>query len=257
MLSALILTFNEEPNIGRCLERLAWARQVLVIDSFSTDATVEICRRFPNVRVLQRAFDLHSIQWNFGREHCSHDWILALDADYIIPEAAAKEIQKLEFGGGVDAYFTRFDYCIEGRRLRACLYPPRAVLFKKSSCTYIQDGHTQLLKIGGKSEWLEGRILHDDRKPLARWLSNQVHYATLEAAKLRSTPRIELRIQDRLRRMIVIAPFMVFFYTLIGRGLILDGWAGWYYVFQRTIAEILLSLKLIEKKLKGEGASGE
>ena len=250
-LSSLILTFNEAPNVGRCLERLAWAREILVIDSFSTDATVEICKRFPNVRVLQRAFDSHANQWNFGREQAAHDWVLALDADYIIPGDTAREIQNLNPAPGMDAYFARFIYCVNGRPLRACLYPPRAVLFNKKTCTYIRDGHTQLLKTAGGANatgWLKSRILHDDRKSMGRWLSNQADYAALEATKLTSASSSELRMQDRLRKMIVIAPFLVFFYTLVGRGLILDGWPGWYYVFQRTIAEILLSLKLIEHR---------
>jgi hypothetical protein len=63
-------------------------------------------------------------------------------------------------------------------------------------------------------------------------------------------PSTQLNLPDRLRRKIIIAPFLVFFYTLIFKGLILDGWPGWYYVFQRTLAEMLLSLKLIEQKLK-------
>ena len=252
MLSCVILTFNEEPNIDRCLQRLAWVDEIIVVDSFSTDATVEICRRFPNVRVLQRAFDSHANQWNFGCEQTLHNWILALDADYIIPDDCAREIRNLKPASGVEAHFARFIYCVNGKPLRACLYPPRAVLFDKKSCTYIQDGHTQLLKANGGDAafgWLNSRILHDDRKSLARWLSNQAHYAALEAAKLGAVSSKGLRMQDRLRKRIVIAPVLVFFYTLIGRGLILDGWAGWYYVFQRTIAEILLSLKLLEKKL--------
>jgi len=61
-----------------------------------------------------------------------------------------------------------------------------------------------------------------------------------------------LNLADRLRRWIVPAPFMVFFYTLVVKGLIFDGWRGWYYVLQRTFAEILLSLRLIEAKLSPE-----
>jgi hypothetical protein len=57
-------------------------------------------------------------------------------------------------------------------------------------------------------------------------------------------------VQDRIRRQIIFAPALIFFYTLFGKGLIFDGWPGWYYVFQRTLAEVLLSLRLIEQKLK-------
>src|ERR1700719_2256506 len=62
----IILTYNEGPNIGRCLERLTWAREVLVVDSYSNDNTVAICVSYPNVRVVQRRFDSHTEQWNFA-----------------------------------------------------------------------------------------------------------------------------------------------------------------------------------------------
>jgi hypothetical protein len=96
-------------------------------------------------------------------------------------------------------------------------------------------------------------IDHDDRKPLSHWLRSQDRYSKLEAAKLAGTPAAILTFPDRLRRKIIIAPFLVSFYTLLAKGLILDGWPGWYYGFQRTFAEILLSLRLLEEKLKLEG----
>jgi hypothetical protein len=92
-------------------------------------------------------------------------------------------------------------------------------------------------------------IDHDDRKSLSHWLWSQDRYARLEAAKLLETAAAQLRLQDRLRRKIVLAPALVFFYALFGKGLILDGWPGWYYAFQRTLAEIILSLRLLEAKL--------
>jgi hypothetical protein len=67
-------------------------------------------------------------------------------------------------------------------------------------------------------------------------------------ARLRS-PREQLNARDRIRCRVVLAPAFVLFYTLLGNGLILDGWPGWYYAFQRTLAEMLLSLRLMESKL--------
>jgi hypothetical protein len=148
------------------------------------------------------------------------------------------------------AYAVHFRYCVWGQPLRGTLYPPRAVFFQKDKCRYEQDGHTQRLKINGKIGWLNGRISHDDRKPLSHWLWAQDRYSTLEVGKLNSTPVAQLNFPDRLRRRIVLAPPLIFLYTLFGKGLILDGWPGWFYVFQRTLAEIILSLKLIENRLK-------
>ena len=100
---------------------------------------------------------------------------------------------------------------------------------------------------------LHNRMLHDDRKPLSRWLASQAKYAEQEAELLLSTPTSELRIQDRLRRMIVITPWLVPLYCLtVGRG-VLDGWAGIFYALQRGVAEAVLALKLIETRLKMGG----
>ena len=65
-ITVMVLTFNEEPNIDRCLERLRWASRVLVVDSFSTDRTLEIVRGYPNTTIIQRAFDTFAGQCNFG-----------------------------------------------------------------------------------------------------------------------------------------------------------------------------------------------
>jgi glycosyltransferase involved in cell wall biosynthesis len=281
-ITPLILTFNEAPNIGRTLEKLRWAKEIVVMDSFSADETCEIARCEPNVRLVQRAFDNHTAQWNFGIDQCTTSWVLALDADYVLSGELIQELrgkaetlktdmlksdgQRTEYGGrktedgrrrswsgdqgGVVAYQARFRYCIQGQPLRGTLYPPRAVLFLKDKCRYEQDGHTQRLRVDGATGWLRGVIDHDDRKPLSQWLWAQERYAALEAQKLLGHSAAKMPLQDRIRRRVVLAPGLVFFYTLLGKGLILDGWAGWYYAFQRTLAEMMLSLRLIEKKLK-------
>ncbi|MGB2788468.1 MAG: glycosyltransferase, partial [Dokdonella sp.] len=65
-ITPLILTWNEEANIARTLAKLAWAREVVVVDSGSTDSTHAICESFPNVRLVARPFDNHATQWNYG-----------------------------------------------------------------------------------------------------------------------------------------------------------------------------------------------
>jgi hypothetical protein len=104
----------------------------------------------------------------------------------------------------------------------------------------------------GLLRWLSGKIYHDDRKPLSRWIQEQDRYSKLEARHLLSKQIDELSAQDRLRRKIFFAAPMMFLYLLFGRGLILDGWPGWFYVAQRTIAELLLSLRLLVEREKVE-----
>ncbi len=249
-ITPLLLTYNEAPNLVRTLAPLAWAREIMVVDSGSTDETVALARSFPNVRLVVRPFDNHTAQWNFGLDQCRTDWVLSLDADYVLPPAFPGELRSLTTDETVSAYFSRFRYCILGRPLRGTLYPPRAVLFRRDRCRYVPDGHTQMLHIKGQTAFLETRIDHDDRKPLSHWLWAQDRYARLEAAKLAAAAVEGLSLPDKLRRQRILAPLIVFVYTLLVKGLIWDGWAGWYYVFQRTLAEIILSLRLLEATLQ-------
>lgn len=246
----LILTWNEEANLWRCLERLSWAREVVVLDSGSTDGTAAIAAEFPNARVLVRPFDDHTTQWNFGVDATGSPWVLSLDCDYVLGAGFEQELASLPESEGVDAYHASFRYLIFGKTLRRCLYPPRAVLFRKDRCRYVPDGHTQLLQVdAARTGQLSTRIDHDDRKALTRWFSSQDKYAKLEAEKLLALPSAELSVQDRIRRTMILGPMLVFFYTLLARQAVLDGWAGWFYTFQRTLAEIMLSLRLLERKL--------
>lgn len=249
-ITPLILTCNEEPNIARTLSRLSWASRIVVVDSFSTDDTGAICRRHPRVEFVQRRFDSFASQCNFGLNLIKTEWVLSLDSDYVLTNELVAELMQLRPPDNVAGYAARFLYCIAGRPLRASLYPPRAVLYRREKARYENDGHSHRVKICGLVGKLAGKILHDDRKPLSHWLAAQEKYAELEAAKLKAARSNDLSLQDRIRKKVILAPALVFFYTLIGKGLILDGWPGWYYVFQRTAAEMILSLKLIEQKVR-------
>jgi len=253
-ITVLLLTYNEAPNIGRTLEKLRWAHRVLIVDSFSTDETIAIAGRFPNVEIVQRRFDSFARQCNFGLEHIRSSWVLSLDADYILSDDLISEIANLANSDAAQAFSVRFRYCIRGKTLRASLYPPRTVLYRKDGARYQDDGHGHRVSMSGEAKTLSGYIDHDDRKTFDRWLSEQTRYSIAEARKLRETPPARLNFADRLRCWVVPAPFLMFFYTLFVKGLILDGWRGWYYVLQRTLAETVLSLRLMEARL---GVRGE
>ena len=249
-ITPVVLTFNEAPNLARCLGRLTWAQRVVVLDSGSTDDTLAIARRWPNVDVHTRAFDDHTSQWNHAIDLVRTPWALSLDADYVLSDgfpAALAAIDDDEF----DAAFASFRYYVGGRPLRASLYPPRAVLFRPDRCRYQADGHTQRLNIPGRSINLSASIDHDDRKPFARWFKSQRHYARLEARMIRATPAGQLSSQDRLRRWAVLGPPGAFVQSFILKGTALDFPHGWYYTFQRTIAESLVSIELVRQRLSG------
>jgi glycosyltransferase involved in cell wall biosynthesis len=245
-ITPLLLTYNESPNINRALQHLAWAKRIVVIDSYSTDNTLEILAAFPQVAVLQRHFDTHANQWNYGLANVESEWVLSLDADYVLTDELLLEIQTLVSNPAIHGYFAQFKYCVLGKPLRGTLLPPRQVLFRKLQSTYVDDGHTQRLVVEGKSGQLSSYIYHDDRKSLSRWLWAQDGYMAIEAKKLIETPWSKLSWGDRIRKQKILAPWMILIYCLILKGGILDGWRGWYYAFQRVLAEILLSIWLIE-----------
>ena len=249
-ITPLILTYNEAPNIARTLDSLRWAREIVVVDSFSTDDTAQIAASFPNVRVVQRAFDCHRNQWEFGLKQTGikSEWVLALDADYAITTELVNELRSLQPADETSGYRARFIYCVSGKRLHSGIYPPVTVLYRAATAEYIQDGHTQRVSVNGRIEELRSPLLHDDRKPLRRWFESQKRYTKLEAQKLRAANPAELSFPDRMRRWPLVVPPLALFYCLVVRAGIFDGWAGFYYAFQRTVAELMLSLYLIENR---------
>src|SRR5258706_5452313 len=227
-ITPLILTYNEEANLGRLLQSLAWAKRVVVVDSESTDATRAIAVEFPNTDFIVRKFDELARQWNYGLAETGiqSDWVLALDADYVLPQDFLDELARIDPVDDIYGYRARFRYCIEGEPLRGGLYPPVTVLFRRQRARFLQDGHAHRVSVPGRVETFAAQLLHDDRKPLERWFSSQLGYMRLEAKKLIGTPMESLCVQDRIRRMIVVAPALVFFYCLFVKGNLLDGRRG-------------------------------
>ncbi len=155
----------------------------------------------------------------------------------------------MEDKGSVAGYQASFVYRVAGRDLSGTLYPPRTVLFCKSAGRYIDEGHGHRVVVSGAVEPLRGRIFHDDRKPLARWLSSQQRYARVEAEHLQSAPMTSLGRADRIRLAAWPAPLLVLVYTLVIKRCLLDGWPGWFYALQRLLAETMLALELIDHRL--------
>lgn len=251
-IDVLILTHNEKENIGRTLGALTSFPEVVVLDSGSTDGTLEIASGFPNVRVVTRTFDNHAAQWNFGLEQCglSRRWVLALDADYVVSQDFVDGVRALEPSADVVGYRIGFRYCVFGKPLRGTLYPPVVALYRRAAARYVQEGHTQRVVMYGQIADLPERIDHDDRKPWARWVASQQRYARLEAEYLRSQPQDRLRRVDRLRLAAWPLPLLVPVYTLIIKRCILDGWPGWFYALQRTLAEGMIALELLDARLR-------
>jgi len=247
----MVMTWNEEENIGRCLACLEWAGEVVVVDSGSTDRTLEICAQFRNVRVVHRAFDNFAAQASFGMAQVGTPWVLALDADYILPVDFLAALKAFDSTDKLAAS-VRFTYCVFGHPLRGTLYPPRFVLHRTQDVTYIRDGHMQRVVVPGESGSLQVKIYHDDRKPIGRWFASQRNYAEQEAEKLLGAGNGELALVDRIRRMGWLAPLLIVFWCLVVKGCLWDGRRGLYYTFQRLTAEVMLSICLLDARLRGE-----
>ncbi len=248
-ITPLVITYNEAANIARTLDRLVWARRIVVVDSGSTDETLEIVRSYPQVEVFHKAFDDFAGQCNFGVAQVTTDWVLSLDADYELSQELVAELRGLHPSAAIGGYMARFVYRIYGQPLRGTLYPPRTVLYRRETATYRNEGHGHRVMVAGEIAPLSGAIFHDDRKPLARWFASQQHYARQEADCLLASDRKALRRNDRIRLAAWPAPPTVFFYTLIFKGCLLDGWPGWFYALQRLLAETLIALEIIDRRL--------
>lgn len=239
-ITPIILTYNEQANIRRTLSALQWAPEVLVVDSYSTDRTIQICGEFNNVRVVKNRFVNFAKQSNFAlAQDIKTEWVLSMDADYIVTPQLCTELDRLPQNNAIQGYEINFEYLIRGKPLRGSLYPARTSLYRKVAGHYRQDGHTQRVVINGLVSKLENKLQHDDRKPYSRWLSSQKKYAIQEAAKLSSAAWRHVSWPDRLRYL-GLAPLAIVPYTLLIKGLVFNGMPGLEYTGQRLVAEVLL-----------------
>ena len=250
-ITPVLLTHNEEQNIARTLSYLAWAKDIVVVDSGSTDGTLEVLESLANVRVFKRNFDSHGNQWRYAVEdtQIATDWILRLDADYQVSDALIAEIARLDENAPVSAYSVSFDYAVFSNKLITSLYPPKTVLLRKGRFSIRDRGHTEAWDVDGPVAMLSGTIIHDDWKPTGQWLIGQARYMQRELEFLRMD---KTGLTHWLRLRPPLMPIAVFFYCLFGKGLVFNGRAGIFYALQRMIAEATLSLMVLEKKLRDQ-----
>jgi len=254
-ITPVILTLNEMPNIRRTLSALEWADDIIVVDSGSTDGTLDVLQRYLKVRVFRRSFDTHANQWRhaISETDVATPWILRLDADYHMTAELIHEIALLDPAAPISAYRISFAYAIYGRVLRASLYPPNTVLCRKDRVRIVDGGHTERWEVDGAVQDLSGQIIHDDRKPVSNWLVSQARYAPRELPHVLNGVG---PLKRRLRLMPALMPLAVFFYCLFWKRLILDGRPGLFYALQRLTVEATLALMLLEHEFNKESDSG-
>ena len=164
-ITPLILTYNEASNIDRTLQQLTWAKEIVIIDSYSTDRTLDIIAAYPQVSVIKHQFESFASQCNFGLSQVKSEWVLSIDADYILSQELIDEIESMSETTDIDGYIIPFKYCVFGKPLRGTLYPARQVLYRTNKGVYKNDGHAHRVTIDGNTRSLTNCIYHDDRKP--------------------------------------------------------------------------------------------
>ncbi|MCL6629581.1 MAG: glycosyltransferase family 2 protein, partial [Armatimonadetes bacterium] len=135
--SVAIITFNEEANIRRCLESVKWADEIVVVDSGSTDSTLEICKEY-DCRVFNHIWEGYAQQKNYAISQTNCEWILSLDADEEVTAELAQEIQAAVSSGRADAYFMPRMNLFLGKWMRhGGWYPDEQLrLFKNGSAEF-------------------------------------------------------------------------------------------------------------------------
>jgi len=218
-----------------------------VVDSFSTDSTRELCAAHPQVRFFTRAFDSHAQQWTYAVHETAiaTDWVLAMDADYLLTPGAEREIDALPPVTDNAGYWLSFRYAVFGKVLKCGIYPPVMALFRRDKATYVQDGHSQRVVVDGPAGAVMAKLVHDDRKSLDRWLTSQIAYARLEAEK----PNEINGLKSWLRLRTPLAPLIIGFHVLILRRGVFEGPPGWLYAMQRILAEALASCARLNRLL--------
>jgi glycosyltransferase involved in cell wall biosynthesis len=266
VISVLILTRNEERNLLRCLESVKWSDDVLVLDSYSTDRTVEIAKS-AGARVIQRTFDDFAGQRNFGlRDGClRHEWVLHLDADEVVTRALSDELRQVGQSGERDAYRLASRLMFRGTWLRhAGMYPTYQVRFGRKDClSFVQVGHgqretTPLERVGTLAQPL---LHYSYSKGLDDWFARHNRYAAAEARQafrerderllnwrglFAGDPVRKRRALKQLASRMPFRPTLRFMYMYVLRGGWRDGAAGFTYCRLLALYEYMIVLKLRE-----------
>jgi glycosyltransferase involved in cell wall biosynthesis len=262
-ISVLVLTFNEEVNIRRCLKSVAWADDVVVLDSGSTDRTVAIAESM-GARVLQRSFDDFAGQRNWGLENAGfrHDWVLHLDADEVVPPEMHDEILGVIRDNRFAGYRVSLKLMFQDRWIRrASMFPAYQVrLGRRDRLRFKMEGHGQRENLPpGEIGTLETSLLHYSfEKGLTDWFEKHNRYSSAEAAEnvrrrsqgggnfraLFSLDRgTRFRAMKQLASRLPFRPLLRFLYMAFIRRGLLDGIPGLHYCMLVVIYEYMIVLK--------------
>ena len=222
MLTLAVITLNEVDRLEACLRSVPFADEILVLDSGSTDGTLELARDL-GARVVSTDWPGHVAQKNRALEMAAGDWVLSLDADERLSERAAQAVQRALAAPGDRAGFG-FHRCSrwQGRFIRhGRWYPDRKLrLVRRGQGRWGGDDPHDTLQIDGPVTWLDADILHDPYRSYADHLGTIARYTSISARSLHGRG-VRARWIDLLFR-----PPLHFVDALLLRVGFLDGWRG-------------------------------
>ncbi|SHG18955.1 glycosyltransferase family 2 protein [Flavobacterium defluvii] len=185
LLSALLITYNEESNIREVLDNLAFADEIIVVDSFSIDKTFEIASTYKNVKIVQRSFDNFALQRNYTIDLASNSWILFIDADERLNTDLQQEIKTvISQDNAASAYFVARDFIFENKKLRFSGWQNDKIirLFKKENASYNNNKivHEKLI-VNGKTGILKNKLTHYSYSNYEDYKQKMIFYGKLKA----------------------------------------------------------------------------
>ena len=222
-LTAIITTLNEEINVRDCLASLAFADEILLVDSFSTDRTVETAREFPKARVVQREYFGSAAQKNWAMDQVTTPWLLIVDADERIPERLAREILSvIEREPKEDHFFIRRENVFIDRVIRHSGWSTDKVvrLIRRGTARYPNRRVHADLAAEGPTPTLLSPMTHYTCRSLAHYLEKLHRYAAWGAADAFRQGRRSGPVELFLR------PLWRFFRMYVVQGGFLDGRHG-------------------------------
>lgn len=273
--AVVILTYNEEANIAQALDSVTgWARQVFILDSHSTDRTLDIARNYP-CEIVQHAFVNYAKQRNFAIDELDIrcEWFFFLDADELLPSELKNEISSVIQSNPVqNGFYVKRRFIFMGKWIKRGYYPTWILrLFRSGKARCEERTVNEHLIVEGAVGHLAHDFIHEDRKGISDWILKHNRYASMEAQELfrassnggeidarlfgtqsQRTRWLRHRVWNRLPP--IIRPFIFFIYRYLFHGGFLDGRAAFIFHFLQALwFPMLIDIKFLEMRDQASG----
>lgn len=219
-ISTIVITYNEEDNIERCLRSVApFSDETVVVDSFSTDRTVEIARRC-GARVISSEWPGYGKQKRIALKHATHEWVFSIDADEEVSPELCAEIKTIDFTH--DGYEMPRSVWYLNRWIKHGVWYPGYVLrlFRKDKGQFTDDAVHEFVRVSGSVARLQSDLLHHTYHDIHHHLDKMNEFTTLAARQM-----LERRQRAGIPQ-IVFFPFLEFFKCYVTKRGFLDGFPG-------------------------------